>query len=94
MVTFSAEQWLRLGRAIFIAAGATESNATRVSESLVDANLAGHDSHGVLRIPQYVQAVEAGHLDPAADPVIVKETASSSLVDGKWTFGQVSAELC
>ncbi len=94
MVVLQTEQWRRIGKALFVAAGATESNAERVTEALVDANLAGHDSHGVMRIVQYVQAIESGHLDPAGQPEIVKETATSSLVDGKWTFGQVSAEIC
>lgn len=94
MVTFNTDQWLRIGQEIFKAAGATESNARRVTESLVDSNLAGHDSHGVQRIPQYVDAIESKHLDPAADPVVVNDTASYSLVDGMWTFGQVSAALC
>ncbi len=94
MVVFQPEQWRRIGRALFLAAGATESNATRVTEALVDSSLVGHDSHGVIRIVQYIQAIEAGHLKPAAEPRVVKETASSSLVDGMWTFGQVSAEIC
>ncbi len=94
MVVLQAEQWLRLTHDLFVAAGATESNATRVAESLVDSSLAGHDSHGVIRIIQYIQAIEAGHLDPAAEPQVVTETPSTALIDGKWTFGQVSAEIC
>lgn len=94
MVVLQAEQWQRIGHDLFVAAGATESNATRVTESLVDSSLVGHDSHGVIRILQYLQAIEAGHLDPAAEPKIVKETASTTFVDGKWSFGQVSAEIC
>ena len=94
MVTFTPEQWLRIGQEIFMATGASEANARRVTESLVDSNLAGHDSHGVLRIPQYVTAIESKHLDATASPVVVKETAVTSLVDGNWTFGQVSGELC
>ncbi|MHB8992862.1 MAG: Ldh family oxidoreductase [Chloroflexota bacterium] len=94
MVVFQPEQWRRIGRALFMAAGATESNAVRVTEALVDSSLVGHDSHGVIRIVQYLQAIEAGHLRPGAEPKLLKETACSSLVDGMWTFGQVSAEVC
>jgi len=93
LIVLQADQWRRIGRALFVAAGATESNATRVTESLVDSNLAGHDSHGVARIPQYLQAISSGQLDPAGQPVVVKETGNSFLVDGQWTFGQVGAEL-
>lgn len=93
MVVLKAEQWRRIGHSLFVAAGASERNAARVTASLVDASLAGHDSHGVIRFIQYTRAIEAGQLDPASEPVIVKETSTSSLIDGKWTFGQVSAEL-
>ncbi|HEX2924263.1 MAG TPA: Ldh family oxidoreductase [Chloroflexota bacterium] len=94
MTVLQAEQWRRVGRALFIAAGTTESNAMRVTEALVESSLAGHDSHGVIRFVQYTKAIEAGQLDPAAQPEVIKETACTSLVDGKWTFGQVGAEVC
>lgn len=93
MVTLQADQWRRICRAVFLAAGATETNATRVTEALVDSNLVGHNSHGVIRVIQYLQSIEAGHVDPSAEPAVVKETTVTSLVDGKWTFGQVSAGL-
>ena len=93
MIVFKAEQWQKIGSTLFTAAGATRSNAERVAESLVDNNLAGHDSHGVIRIIQYLQAIEAGQLDPAGEPAVIHETPTSAMVDGKWTFGQVGAKL-
>jgi len=94
MVVLGAEAWREVARRLFLAAGASEANATRVAESLVDASLAGHDSHGVIRIIQYLDAIEAGHLDPAAEPRVVREGPCFSHVDGAWTFGQVGADLC
>ncbi|MGE5619486.1 MAG: Ldh family oxidoreductase [Sphingomonadaceae bacterium] len=94
MVMLQPEQWRKVGRALFVAAGATESNADRVAEALVDSSLVGHDSHGVIRIIQYLRAIAAGWIDPAAQPEVTKETPCTSLVDGKWTFGQVSAAFC
>lgn len=94
MITLQAEEWRRIGRTLFLAIGATESNAIRVTEALVDSSLVGHDSHGVIRFVQYAKAIESGQLDPAAQPEVVKETACTSLVEGKWTFGQVGAEIC
>ncbi len=93
MIVFKAKQWQKIGSALFMAAGATQSNAERVAESLVDNSLAGHDSHGVIRIIQYLQAIEKGQLDPASEPAVLHETPSSALVDGKWTFGQVGAKF-
>jgi LDH2 family malate/lactate/ureidoglycolate dehydrogenase len=93
MILFQADQWRRIGRALFKAVGATEANAQRVTEAVVDASLVGHDSHGVIRILQYIQAIEKGLVDPAAKPEIIRETETICFVDGKWTFGQVGAEI-
>src|ERR671938_2083630 len=80
------------GARIFGAVGAPAEIAARVAHSLVDANLAGHDSHGVIRIPSYVRAVRAGEVIPQASPELVRETDVSALIDGGWAFGQLTAE--
>ena len=90
MPTFSAEYLRRVGAMIFEAAGTPADIADEVSRSLVDANLAGHDSHGVLRIPSYLAMISPGQLKPAARPVVLKETATSVLIDGCQGFGQIS----
>ncbi|HEV8633625.1 MAG TPA: Ldh family oxidoreductase [Chloroflexota bacterium] len=91
MPVFSPNTLARCGKAVFAAVGAPEAVARRVADALVDANLAGHDSHGVIRIPQYVEAVEGGEVVPDAEPKVLRETAVSALVDGGWGFGQVTA---
>ncbi len=93
MLTFTADQLRAVSRTIFLAAGASEENANRVAEALVDANLTGHDSHGILRIPQYLDAIWRGELVPDGRPVVRQETNTSALVDGAFTFGQVGAKL-
>jgi LDH2 family malate/lactate/ureidoglycolate dehydrogenase len=82
-----------MARTMFEAAGTPPAAAARVAASLVGANLAGHDSHGVIRIPQYVAAIRAGELLPAAQPRVVRDTLSGLLVDGGWTFGQVACSF-
>ncbi|MYD08676.1 MAG: Ldh family oxidoreductase [Chloroflexi bacterium] len=77
---------------ILAAAGARADYADIVARHLVDANLAGHDSHGVIRTPYYVRSIEKGDLKPAAEPEIVEETASMAQICGNWTFGQVIAK--
>ena len=77
--------------AIFRAAGADEENAATVVEHLIDANLCGHDSHGVIRIPSYVRAIKEGQIQPTARPEVVRETAAMTLIDARHTFGHVSA---
>jgi LDH2 family malate/lactate/ureidoglycolate dehydrogenase len=88
----SADVLRTAGTRIFGAVGAPDEIAARVAHSLVDANLAGHDSHGVIRIPSYVRAVRAGEVIPHASPELVRETEVSAMVDGGWAFGQLTAE--
>ncbi len=91
MLNFSADQLRRLTRTVFVATGVPEDIAMRVAESLVDANLSGHDSHGVMRIPQYVGGIAEGEIDVKARPEVVQDEGATALVDGHWTFGQVAA---
>ncbi|HET7770610.1 MAG TPA: Ldh family oxidoreductase [Chloroflexota bacterium] len=91
MLTFKPEQLHVAATKIFRAAGASEENARIVVDHLIDANLCGHDSHGVIRIPSYVQSIKRDQLDPAATPATVRETAAMTLIDANRTFGQVSA---
>jgi len=76
---------------LFVAGGVPPDEAQIVAASLVDANLAGHDSHGVIRIPQYLKGVEDGHLKPGTPLSIVHETPAVLVCDGGWNLGQVQA---
>jgi hydroxycarboxylate dehydrogenase B len=78
-----------LARAIFTRAGCGEAVATQVAQSLVDANLAGHDSHGVSTIPIYLQSIRAGELRIDAQPIERLRQNSLLLIDGCHAFGQV-----
>jgi LDH2 family malate/lactate/ureidoglycolate dehydrogenase len=78
---------------IFTAAGATPTIAAVVADALVLANLAGHDSHGVIRIPAYVKQIQAGRLAAAAEPTVIKRQAATVLVDGHNGFGQVAGRF-
>jgi LDH2 family malate/lactate/ureidoglycolate dehydrogenase len=91
MPTLQASRLRELSSAILRAAGASTSNAARVAEALVEANLAGHDSHGVQTIPGYVRSVREGLIVPDAEPRLLRETPVTALVSGGWTFGQVGA---
>lgn len=91
MPTFQAEALQRCATTIFTAAGAPPAAAAEVAEILVESNLVGHDSHGVMQIPTYVQRIRDGRIDPRGQPRVIEETATSALVSGGWTFGQVAA---
>lgn len=88
MPRFRAPELTRLGTRIFQAAGAPADIAEVVAVSLVDANLAGHDSHGVLRIPMYVERVRDGAVRPAARPRVLSTRGATALLSGEWGFGQ------
>ena len=62
-----------------------------MAKLLIRANLRGHDSHGVIRVPQYVASWKKGEADPKAEPVVVQDGPATALVDGKRGFGQIVA---
>lgn len=76
---------------LFQKVGAPQPIADDVARILIGANLAGHDSHGVLRIPIYLQQITEGKLDPAAEPTIVEEDATTLKIDGQNGFGHYTA---
>ena len=82
MPTFSKAALLRATTAIFSAAGAPADLAAQVADVLIDNHLAGHDSHGILRIPEYLKSIVDGEIVPAARPQILEETATTALVTG------------
>jgi uncharacterized oxidoreductase len=73
------------------AGGASADEASLVAASLVDANLKGYDSHGVMRVPYYVQAIKDGEVVPGEQLMILDEGPSRIVADGNWGFGQVQA---
>ena len=76
---------------IFEALGTSREGAREVADHLVGANLAGHDSHGVIRAKQYVEHAQAGRVRPGSEPVVVREGPATALVDGNSAWGQVTA---
>ena len=67
-----------LTAAIFSAAGTPADLAAEVANHLVMANLSGHDSHGVIRIPAYLTQIESGRLNAGGRPGVVHETAATA----------------
>lgn len=76
---------------LFMKAGATEEGAKMISDVLGKAELRGIASHGVSRIPNYIQRVELDLVSPDPELTIVKETPSTALVDGGYGLGQIVA---
>lgn len=93
MGTVHARTLQAIAERILVAAGARNGAAQTVAASLVESDLAGHDSHGVRRLVQYVESIRAGRLDPAAEPAVEPRGTSTSTVDCRYGFGQVAARL-
>jgi hydroxycarboxylate dehydrogenase B len=77
---------------IFLACGVPEEEAQIVAAHLVDAEACGVVSHGVLRVPQYVQALADGQIVRDAKLRILSETTATAVLDGQHGFGQVMAQ--
>ena len=73
---------------IFIGAGLDEEEANLISHSLIMSNLMGHDSHGAIRVVQYVEAVGSGIVKAGQKIRIIREADAGAVVDGNWGFGQ------
>lgn len=89
MPTIPVERLTEFAFRLFKAAGVPETHAEIVAKSLVDSNLRGHDSHGVMRIPSYVQRIQDGSVNPNAVLEVVQESGGTLVGDGQWGLGQV-----
>lgn len=74
---------------VFEKAGVPGEAAAIVAESLVQADLRGVDSHGVVRTGIYLKRMEAGMIDPFAASETVAESDATVLLDGRNNFGSV-----
>ena len=91
MVTVKAGALADLVRDIFAKAGCSAAEAERIGKYLVSANLTGHDSHGVVRVPRYVQWKKNGVVFADREVKIVTDTPVLAVVDGLHGFGQTVA---
>lgn len=73
--------------------GAPADIAAEVAAHLVRANLSGHDSHGVARLPQYVSQIDGGALFAAARPAVLTDAGAVAVMDAQRGFGQFSSAV-
>ena len=90
---FAAEQLHAITRSLYLAAGAPHHIADAVAAILVNSNLCGHDSHGVLHLPRYLKEIEDGTMDPAAEPTALRETSTFLQLDGGEGPGHYTARV-
>lgn len=92
MPNVSAEQLMEIAKSLLVAAGASAEEAATVAKYNIGANLVGHDSHGIILIPTYIDRVKAGHIVPQAPWVITQETPTTTVVDAHWGFGYAATD--
>ena len=84
------QQLFEVGRTILVGAGVPEDEAVIIAEELADANIVGHDSHGVMRLVQYVDFIRDGFAHPGAKFELVTDGPTYAVIDGHFNFGQVT----
>ena len=92
MPVFSHDYLHKVASHIYKAEGASDEEARIVANHQVKANLVGHDSHGVILLPQYVERIRIGHLIPGAPFEVEKESPTTACINGNWGFGFVVTE--
>lgn len=85
----AAGDLLALAIDVFVRAGTSQEEARIVADALVEADLRGMQSHGVLRIPIYVEKIRAGGFRAGHRGTIVRESPATALLDGEDGLGQV-----
>ncbi|HWE72014.1 MAG TPA: Ldh family oxidoreductase [Stellaceae bacterium] len=91
--TLSAEDLTKFAADIFVARGFSEDHAAKIAEVLVWADLRGAPSHGVQRIPRYIEIIDDDEMNTAADIRVTKELPAAVLIDADRAPGQVSMRL-
>ena len=83
------ERLLDFATAVYVHTGMLEEDARLAADTLVQADLWGHQSHGVMRLSWYVARLRAGVCDPSAKPEAVVDAGAIAVLDGRDGMGQV-----
>jgi LDH2 family malate/lactate/ureidoglycolate dehydrogenase len=92
MPVVTPDHLTEIAKTLLMGAGTPEGEAATVARLSIAANLAGHDSHGIIMIPSYIERVKLGHIVPGAPWTVVQETPTTTVIDGHWGFGYVVTE--
>jgi L-2-hydroxycarboxylate dehydrogenase (NAD+) len=89
---FRSEDLQEFAEKCFIRVGLRPDEARLVADHLVTANLRGVDSHGVVRIPYYIEGIEAGYVSVSASVKVVSESSTAALLDCGGALGIIGAK--
>jgi len=88
MVTVQVQKLIDFVADVFAHAGSSPEESRRIATYLTTANLTGHDSHGVIRVPVYIRWKNMGTVVPDQTVGLPVDTPSLAVVDGKFGYGQ------
>ncbi len=88
MVTLQVNRLIDFVADVFAHAGSSAEEARRIATYLTTANLTGHDSHGVIRVPVYIRWKNSGMIVPNQTIDVPVDTPSLAVVDGRFGYGQ------
>src|ERR1700726_474239 len=91
MVTIQVPNLIDFVAEVFNHADSSPKEPRRIATYLTTANLTGHDSHGVIRVPVYIRWKKMGSVVPDQTVELVVDTPSLAVVDGKFGYGQTVA---
>ena len=91
MITIQVQKLIDFIAEVFAHADSSPEEARRIATYLTTANLTGHDSHGVIRVPVYMRWRKMGSVVPNQNAEVVVDTPSLAVVDGKFGYGQTVA---
>ena len=92
-LVFSHESLLQFTVECFSRAGFEESKALFIAETLIEADLRGLNTHGVIRIPMYLDRVKLGLIDPSAETKVILDQGSFAILDAQNGMGQIASQL-
>jgi len=87
--TFDAQTLEKFASDLLQADGFSKSESDTTAKSLILSNLYGHDSHGIMRVPQYIDMRERGVVKSDAELIFEKDESNSCLIDADIGLGQV-----
>ena len=93
MPKFSPKTLREIGYELFEAAGCRKEDSHAVVDHIVESNLFGHDSHGVMRYAEYLRALREGRFHPRATPEVLADRPCTAVVDAKGALGQIGANF-
>jgi LDH2 family malate/lactate/ureidoglycolate dehydrogenase len=91
-IRFPADRLRAWSEQVFQKVGVAKADAALLTDTLIEANFRGVDTHGVTRVLcTYVKRIQAGVMSPRTELAVVREQASTALIDCKNSIGQVGA---